>query len=85
MLNKLSNKLSSIINYLYFSIYTLRYNIKLGCKFCIHGKLDFRVYKTSVLEIGDNFYFSNARKLNPNLSKCSWLCTDRKESRIDYR
>ena len=65
MLNKLSNKLSSIINYLYFSIYTLRYNIKLGCKFCIHGKLDFRVYKTSVLEIGDNFYFSNARKLNP--------------------
>ena len=27
--------------------------------------LDFRVYKTSVLEIGDNFYFSNARKLNP--------------------
>lgn len=44
MLNKLSNKLSSIINYLYFSIYTLRYNIKLGCKFCIHGKLDFTRY-----------------------------------------
>ena len=51
--------------WLFYASKYIENNIKLGCKFCIHGKLDFRVYKTSVLEIGDNFYFSNARKLNP--------------------
>ena len=43
----------------------VRYNIRLGHKFCIHGILNFRMYKTSILSIGDDFYFSNARRLNP--------------------
>ncbi len=65
MWNRVLNKFSSIANFLYFSICAVRYNIRLGHKFCIHGILNFRMYKTSILKIGDDFYFSNARRLNP--------------------
>lgn len=63
MWNRVLNKFSSIANCLYFSICAVRYNIRLGHKFCIHGILNFRMYKTSILSIGDDFYFSNARRL----------------------
>ena len=65
MINRTVNFLFKVNNYLYFRILSLYKRITIGNNFCIHGYVNVSIADKSILSIGDDFYFSNARRLNP--------------------
>lgn len=60
-LNRIINKLSSYYNRLHFFLCGIHY----GRHLCVHGHCGIEMSKTSYMSIGNNFYCSCGRHLNP--------------------
>lgn len=58
---RLKNKLSCWKNLIKFTLL----GIKTGKNCCIHGKLGITLHPSAVIIIGDNFYMSNGKHINP--------------------
>ena len=64
----LADARTRIVNFAY-RVYNLikfhLYGVKFGKDMCIHGHVGLRIMKSGQLVVGDNFYFSSGRHINP--------------------